>query len=141
MQPTRCILSRILRALRPTISAFLIATPTFAFAVDAAAEQAVSTVNVSEERSAELPETRKVRVIDITAANAASSDQSHWHDRVARPPKAKNAVRASAERQPVKVHKQKVQAARRSLPPTPDARSAFASAPTEHGGFGLFSRD
>ena len=126
---------------RVIFSAYLSVTPTFAFAVDVVrAEQSVSTAGPSAERSPELPATRKIRVIDITTASAASSDQSRWHDRVAKPSVAKNPASASVERRPVKTQKPKAYAMRRSTAPATDGRSAFASAPTEHVWFGQFYR-
>jgi hypothetical protein len=84
--------------------------------------------------SIQAGEARKIRVIDITTAGAATSDGSHWHNRVAKPAVAKNATATVAASKPEKTKK----AVRRALTREPEARSAFAAAPNERGSFGLF---
>jgi hypothetical protein len=115
----------------------------FALTVSADSEAAEQSVNVASASAEPSPspqssETRKVRVIDMTAANVASSDTSRWYDRAAKPGAAKNAAKATAA--PAKPEKTK-KAVRRAPPREPDARSAYASAPNERQGCGSFFRE
>jgi hypothetical protein len=89
-----------------------------------------------------VPSTRKVRVIDMSADNAVTSDRTRWHNRARKLPLQNNTARAEGARLTNEVRaieKPKKKTARRAAPPTQDAYSAYASEPTpRRGGFKLF---
>jgi hypothetical protein len=84
--------------------------------------------------------TRQVRIIDLSAASAASSDQTKWHNRSRKPPIQKTTARAGAGPGDARaIEKSKKKIVRRTAPPAQDARAAYAADPTQRrGGFGLF---
>ena len=140
MQTQRLSNTYVKRLLRFSAGAVLCTAFTVADLIDAgAAEQAANVATAAADPSPSTPSsgTRKVRVIDMTAANAASSDSSHWYNRVAKPGAVKSVAKAIAV--PAKPGKTK-KTVRRAPPREPDARSAYASAPEERQSFGLFRR-
>jgi hypothetical protein len=83
---------------------------------------------------------RNVRVIDMSAANAVTSDHTKWHSRAIKPPVEKNTAKAETARTeapPEKPAKKKVV---RRAAPSQNAYAAYASEPVrERSGFGLFN--
>jgi hypothetical protein len=95
----------------------------------ASAEDVVSQ-EIAERSSAPVAPTRNVRVIDISAENAVTSDQTKWHDRAPKRPVQKNTARTEASRPPVEaraLEKPKKKIVPRTASPNQDAYSAYAS--------------
>jgi hypothetical protein len=86
---------------------------------------------------------RNVRVIDISAKSAVESDNTHWYNRVSRPPPPKNVAKVETKppaRTEARTKKPRKNQVVRRAAPEPDAYSAYASEPSrERRGFGFFN--
>ena len=128
---------------------FLSAAVASLYTMDVISNPSASAEDVVSHEIAELPSssaplapTRKVRVINISAENAVTSDQTRWHDRAPKRPVQKNTARIEASRPPVEVRaaeKPKKKTVPRTTSPTQDAYSAYTSEQIpRRGGFGPF---
>lgn len=81
-----------------------------------------------------------MRVIDMSAANAVTSDKTTWHSRTIKPPVQKNTVKAETPRAEARAEKPTKKKIVRRAAPSQDAYAAYASEPVrERRGFGLFN--
>ena len=83
---------------------------------------------------------RDVRVIDMSAANAVTSDNTKWHSRAIKPPVEKNTVKAETARTEAPASKPAKKKVVRRAAPSQNAYAAYASEPVPvRRGFGLFN--
>jgi hypothetical protein len=127
--------------------AMLLSAAVASLFTDALSNRPASAEDVAVHAGAAPPEapapvapTRKVRIIDMSAENAASSDQSKWHNRARKPPVQKIAAKAEVARSESRTaERPKKKVVRRASPPPQDARAAYAAEPApRRGGFALF---
>ena len=124
-----------IRIITAGLALLLTAASSLAFATDMVSISSAATENVGVAGSSASP--RKVRIIDLSAANTVTSDETKWYNRAPKPPVQKNTATAKVEARAEKPKKKRVV---QRAAPRQDSYSAYASESTrERQGFGFFN--